>query len=228
MVTWMEGTDLDPDVLIEHVSESSETDALYDIWQQLTTGAWNAVQALCREASCYLVLDEAPLNKSPIRPHHLHILERVLHGNGQKILAMDLGLAGSTVAATAKQALAALGFECLPSRVPLALVLIGRASNDSARTKQAKVHTFHVSGHRYRIVALERPDRHLETLLPPAEVEVMKARIEGQSHRRIACLRRTSQRTIANQLASASRRLGVSGRLEIIGHLSQQAPRTLC
>ncbi len=222
------GRDIDVQALIDRVSEHPDGDyPLYDVWSHLTQGQWQAVDAVCREATCYLIVRHQRELSLPVRQQRLRVLERMLHGYGQKILAMDLGVACSTVAATAKQALAAMGFDCLPSRVPLALVLVAQASDDEARSQTGKICSFTHDGGDYYILGLERPDRHLERLLPPAEVEVMKARIEGQSHQLIARVRRTSQRTIANQLASACRRLGVSGRLEIIGHLAQQPPAVL-
>lgn len=221
----LDGNDIDLNLLVQRVSESPDClYPLYDIWQKLVVGTWEAAHSTCSETTCHLVVRECVGGREPVRPHQLDVLERMLHGDGQKILALDMGLACSTVAATAKQALASLGLECLPSRVPLALVLIGQASRDTTRVSMGKLCRFSVGRRSYSIVGLDRPDRHLAALLPPAEVEVMRARIEGKSHELIARLRRTSQRTIANQLASASRRLGVSGRLEIIGHLSQQPP----
>ncbi len=220
MLNGLDGNDIDFNSLVNRVSESPDY-PLYDVWQKLTVGAWEAVHSICTEATCYLVVRECSGGRHAVRPDQLDILERVLQGSGQKILALDLGLACSTVAATAKQALACLGLECLPSRVPLPVVLIGQASGDTTRKVVGKLCGFNDGRSSYSIVSVDRPDRHLATLLPPAEVEVLRARIEGKSHELIARLRRTSQRTIANQLASASRRLGVSGRLEIIGHLSQ-------
>jgi DNA-binding CsgD family transcriptional regulator len=211
--------------LIARVSEQPDgTYPLYDVWQRLTLGQWQAVHAVCREATCYLILREPSRVGTPVRGQRLRVLERMLHGHGQKSLALDLGVACSTVASTAKQALAGMGLDCVPSRVPLALVVVAHASEDYSRSQTANFCAFTYVERPHFIIRLMRPDRHLATLLPPAEVEVMKARIEGQPHELIAYLRRTSQRTIANQLASASRRLGVSGRFEIIGHLSQQSP----
>lgn len=225
MGTRLDGDDIDVGTLVTRVSENPDgVYPLHDAWQQLICGNWSAVTAVCEDAACYLVVGEPSSRRGPVPEHQLRVLERMLHGDGQKILAMDMGLACSTIAATAKQALAAIGLECLPSRVPLSLVLVARASLDHGRTICGNMHTFIHDRRTHHIIALSRPDRWLSTVLPPAEVEVMKARIEGQSHQRIARVRRTSQRTIANQLASASRRLGVSGRLEIIGHLSTVAP----
>jgi DNA-binding NarL/FixJ family response regulator len=60
---------------------------------------------------------------------------------------------------------------------------------------------------------------HLPFGVPPelteAEVSVVSAALEGLSNRAIARRRRVSARTIANQLASAYRKLGISGRAEL-------------
>lgn len=216
-------SDADLQALITRVAEHpDDVYPLFDVWRHLTQGEWQAVDAVCRETTCYLLVRRLERPSKPMRQHRRRVLESILHGYGQKILAMDLGVASSTVAAAAKQALMGMGFDCLPSRVPLALVVVAQASEDVARMHVGKRLGFGSGETSSFIIELERPDSQLERLLPPAEVEVMKARIEGQSHQRIARVRRTSQRTIANQLASASRRLGVSGRLEIIGRLSQR------
>lgn len=52
--------------------------------------------------------------------------------------------------------------------------------------------------------------------LTAAEQEVVRAVIEGRSNAEIAKERGTSPRTIANQLQSISKKLGVSGRAELV------------
>jgi DNA-binding CsgD family transcriptional regulator len=52
--------------------------------------------------------------------------------------------------------------------------------------------------------------------LSAAEREVARAALEGRSNAEIAALRGTSVRTVANQLQSIFRKLGVSGRTELI------------
>jgi two-component system response regulator DevR len=57
--------------------------------------------------------------------------------------------------------------------------------------------------------------------LSGAEREVLREVARGLSNRAIASNRGVSERTIANQLASASRKLGVSGRSELVAVLAR-------
>lgn len=197
--------------------------SLYDVWLNLTHGVWEIIDAPCDETNCYLVIRQLAARRDPVKAKQCRILEGVLRGDCPKRLAIDLGVACSTITTSAKVALTKMGVNCLPSRVPLPVVVVARASDDHERTSMGSIVSFIHRGELYNVIAVNRPDRHLSRYLPPAEVEVVRARIEGLSHERIARVRHTSERTVANQLASASRRLGVSGRLDIIGYLSRQA-----
>lgn len=57
------------------------------------------------------------------------------------------------------------------------------------------------------------------TGLSPAELLVARDAAEGLSNAEIATRRRRSVRTVANQLASIYRKLGVSSRAELAAHL---------
>jgi DNA-binding NarL/FixJ family response regulator len=59
--------------------------------------------------------------------------------------------------------------------------------------------------------------------LTPAERQVAGAVLKGSSNDAIAAARRTSARTVANQLAAIYRKLGVSSRWELAAHLSKRA-----
>jgi DNA-binding NarL/FixJ family response regulator len=202
----------------KEVAEQAELQPLREIWTQLVQGACGIKDAFSDAETCHLVLSRAA-RKAALRPLRVEVLEKVLCGAGQKLVAIDHNLSCSTIATIARQALAELGLNCLPSRVPLALVLAAQASCESNQHLSAKVAHFLSDGEEYCVVRMPRPDCRLDEWLSPAEVEVVRARIEGCSHRNIAGLRRTSPRTVANQLASAARRLGSSGRLEIISRL---------
>jgi DNA-binding CsgD family transcriptional regulator len=193
--------------------------SLHDAWQRLARGDWKIIDAFTDETTCYLLLIVPRETAPAIGSLRLQILEHVLRGDRQKMLAIELGMPCSTIAAAAKQALACLGLTCLPSRVPLALAVVAQGSDGCRARLVAGIARFHHEGREYHVVSIRRPDHGLTAMLPPAEADVLRARIEGHSHRNIADGRRKSPRTIANQLASASRRLGVSGRLEIIGKL---------
>jgi DNA-binding CsgD family transcriptional regulator len=55
--------------------------------------------------------------------------------------------------------------------------------------------------------------------LTPAERQVLALLLEGRTASEIAARRSTSPRTVANQLASIYRKLGVQGRRELIARL---------
>lgn len=193
--------------------------SLCDVWRELIAGERSVADAFLDQTHCYLVLCAPAATPLTLSARHLKVLEHVLRGDGQKPIAIDLGLSYSTIATVAKQALNYLGLHCIPSRVPLSLVVAAQASNDSNSSGPSRIASFELAGRSYDVVRLLRPDTKLTSLLPPAEVEVVRARVAGETHRQIARLRKTSMRTMANQLASAARRLGVSGRLETINLL---------
>lgn len=60
-------------------------------------------------------------------------------------------------------------------------------------------------------------------MLTAAEREVTALLLEGASNAEIAATRRTSERTVANQVASILRKLGVAGRSEVPLALSEGA-----
>jgi DNA-binding NarL/FixJ family response regulator len=156
---------------------------------------------------------------SGIEPQQLQILKLVLCGSGQKLIAIDFNRSCSTIATVARRGLVSIGLDCRPSRVPMSLVLVALASREVSERPVARLASFEDAETEHLVVSMRRPDCDLDALLSPAEAQVVRARLEGHSHRSIAHQRQTSLRTVANQLASASRRLGTSGRLAIINRL---------
>lgn len=73
------------------------------------------------------------------------------------------------------------------------------------------------------VVALRAPLGRGEAFdaLSPAEREVADAVLRGDSNRTIAAARATSVRTVANQLASIYRKLGVRGRTELAARVGE-------
>jgi DNA-binding CsgD family transcriptional regulator len=77
------------------------------------------------------------------------------------------------------------------------------------------------------LVALESPDGDLVVLsfplpeepaapLTPAEAHVLELLLEGKSNAEVAARRGITPRTVANQVASLFRKLGVCSRLELV------------
>ena len=81
------------------------------------------------------------------------------------------------------------------------------------------MYRFQSDGKEHWVDTAERPDRTLPKQLMCAEAEVIRSLVEGNTHEQIAVLRSASPRTVANQLASAFRKMGVSGRAALLSKL---------
>jgi DNA-binding CsgD family transcriptional regulator len=86
------------------------------------------------------------------------------------------------------------------------------------------------------LIALESDDGELAVLsftvsgdsainLSSAESDVARHMLAGRSNSEIAALRRCSTRTVANQVASLFRKLGVHSRLELVALAPLLGPR---
>jgi DNA-binding CsgD family transcriptional regulator len=67
----------------------------------------------------------------------------------------------------------------------------------------------------YAILQWPIPAKPDDVALSPAEADVMHLAQQGLSNAEIAKARNTSARTVANQLASVFRKLGIRSRLEL-------------
>jgi DNA-binding CsgD family transcriptional regulator len=66
----------------------------------------------------------------------------------------------------------------------------------------------------------------LGRILTPAEVDVVRLALEGNSNQAVAGLRGRSVRTVANQLASAYAKLGVGSRAELAARVARRGTAT--
>jgi DNA-binding CsgD family transcriptional regulator len=200
------------------------------LWRELVQGTSRVRTSFASEERCYLVLE--PLRESKVRARvpkakKVRILESLFFLGAQKNVAIEFGVSLSSVAGVTKECLEALGLPSKPSRVsPLVIAAAHAARGDSVVCWGRASQVSH-AGRSYRVVSLARPDAELASLLTPAQYEVVRLRVEGKSHVEIATCRHRSRRTIANQLAESFRRLGVSGRAELIRCLITQPPAVL-
>jgi DNA-binding CsgD family transcriptional regulator len=68
------------------------------------------------------------------------------------------------------------------------------------------------------ILSFAIPEGEQPQALSPVESEIVALVLQGHSNSEIARLRGTSARTVANQVASVFRKLGVRSRLELVAH----------
>lgn len=197
------------------------------LWAELGSGAQRIADYFFTETSCFVAIAPAP---SPVTRDRrlsrkkLDVLERVLLRGGQKPVATELGLAPSTVAIIAGNCLRAMGLDHGASRAPLPLTLSIHAVHGLTALREARLSRVSHGGSTYSIIGTGRPELGLVRALSPAEFAVTRLLVEGKTHAQIAALRSTSVRTVANQLAAAFHKLGVSGRCELICRLVASRP----
>jgi DNA-binding CsgD family transcriptional regulator len=114
-----------------------------------------------------------------------------------------------------------MGLDCLPSRIPGLLVAAAHARHHRTANHQALLRGRAERQFSEQTITVARPDAALAAWLAPAEHIVISLLIEGHCYAEIAQARQTSIRTVANQVASGFRRLGVSGRAELLCMLAR-------
>jgi DNA-binding NarL/FixJ family response regulator len=200
-------------------ASTSRTVDIAGLWTDLIAARLRIADCFYTDSSCFIALTPTPaatrLDRRLSRKK-LDVLERVLLRGGQKPVAAELGLAPSTVAIIAGNCLRAMGLDQGASRVPLPITLSIHAIHDQTLLRDARFSQITHADTTYSIVSTPRPEHCLASALSNAEYAVTRLLVEGQSHAQIAARRQTSVRTVANQLAAAFHKLGVSGRCELV------------
>lgn len=199
------------------------------LWRELVNSECRVIDSFHSAERCYVVVEQREKIAEKVRAVQagkIRLLEAILLESAQKNLAIDLGLPASTVAGALKQCLEQLGLPCTTSRISPLLVGAAYASHSDANRCWGRVSQLRGADFSYRVVSVARPESALVRRLTPAQYEVVRLLIEGKSHAEIATARRRSTRTIANQIGAAFRKLGVSGRSELIRSLIVQSAGT--
>lgn len=185
----------------------SGTIDLATLWRGLRGGDLYVASAHYANGLCWATIElgRRPVVASPVA---LDVLERVLGGEAQKVVAADLGRAVATIAGYCAQALRGMSYEHNASRAPILLVMAATAAR-RARAPEAKRERVLDDGS--WLVSVVVPGNDLARSLSPGEWAVARAAIEGKSHAQIARARGTSPRTVANQLASIFGKTGIYG-----------------
>jgi len=194
--------------------------ALSSVWQDLIDGRLRVSDAFFTRDRCFLVLVVPRGAVCTLSGRRRLVLEKLLSGQNGKELSFELGVALSTISQDAKLALSQLGFDRTAGRVHPLLAMSARASM-SGSLSHGRAGWFGHANETYRVVGALRPDQQLGPVLPPAELAVVRGLVEGRNYKEIAESRGTSTRTVANQLAAAFRRLGVSGRCRLLDLLTR-------
>jgi DNA-binding NarL/FixJ family response regulator len=181
--------------------------------EELVAGRWRVLERYEQAGQLTLVLG-AP--RRPLTASERRVLFSFVHGESNKYIALELGLAFSTVSQRLATVTATLGFA---SRVEL-LWCIARALSvaESAGNAEPWVRAveFEHAGERRLLFGFRGGEAPLPAVLTRAEREVVKGVLAGKSNAAIAIARGGSPHTVANQLAKIYRKLAVSSRWELM------------
>jgi DNA-binding NarL/FixJ family response regulator len=197
---------------------------LADLWHPLCAGQLQVVDTFFSPERCLLVV--RPRRGRPLSCRRRQVLERVLLGSRPKVLSAELRLSPSSVSGALAQSMKGFGLSAGTLGLPLVLVFAARAALKS-RSFEGRSSTVSTDRVELTVVSIARPDSHLRPLLSSAELDVIGHVLEGKTHQQISDVRKSSMRTIANQLASAYRKLGASGRIELMYEVARLAENSL-
>jgi DNA-binding NarL/FixJ family response regulator len=200
-------------------SVPASVDRCAALWLGLVSGKLEVVQASAQQGRCVLILGVRSVPVRALGARARNVLERMLLGERRKVIAYDMNVSVSMLALTLKASLASLGLGCKPALAPSALVMLIHG----ARGPFAPMGTFiggcNHEGRRLAIVTQVFNDSVLRGI-SPSQRAVMSLVASGRSCTDIAARRNRSCRTVINQVAAASRRLGVSSRFDLLQYFA--------
>lgn len=192
---------------------------LDDLWHELCSGVSRMLAGFHDNDYAYLVVSSPLAACNHANAQEFALLEQWLLGTAHKVIAYDLKRATATVAGRIARALRATGCPVLASRTPLLFAMAASTQVVGARFRARKTRVAVDSHGTLYVVQSPRPERCVRNLLTPSEFKVASALLEGKSYAAIAKAREVSVRTVANQTASVFRKLGISGRRELLAYV---------
>jgi DNA-binding NarL/FixJ family response regulator len=182
--------------------------------RELLRGQWRVVARKSFEGRLALLL--GPQVRS-LTQGEQQVLGAYVEGCSSKRIALELGLARSTVSQRLASATVTLGFA---SRAEL-LLCMARAlvAAPTARARGAafvNARELYQAGERQLLFCFRTGEAPLPTVLTRAEREVVHGVLAGKSNAAIAAARGASPHTVANQLAKIYRKLRVGSRWELM------------
>jgi DNA-binding NarL/FixJ family response regulator len=176
-----------------------------ELWPALIAGRWSLCDAFTAAGTRYVVAYENPVERIAFRalqPRERAVLEHALAGRSGKWVALELALSESAVTRTLHTALRKLGVGDTAALAGVRTALFEPLEGVDPRTGLA-------------IAELPAAARSLPSL-SDAERDIVAGILGGKRIAAIAHDRQTSPRTVAHQLASVYRKLGVSSHRELL------------
>jgi DNA-binding CsgD family transcriptional regulator len=204
-------------------AEASQPFALGNLWGNLRVGAWRFRDVFRTDERFLAVVrcSSAPPVRQ-VNPSKRRLFERVLLGTPPKVVAIEGQRSLSSVTGAMQECLRSMGLSARSSQVPMLLTMAASAWHRPERAAiPGRLSELQFEGEAHFVVSVTRPDLRFPVALSLAETEVLRGLLAGDTYAQISGARATSQRTVANQLATAFKKLGVSGRRATIERLIQ-------
>jgi DNA-binding NarL/FixJ family response regulator len=146
------------------------------------------------------------------------VVRRLALGHCQKLVAFDFGLAHTTVSSHLRSALDKLGLPRWETVVLVAAAVEAASLPDCSEAERATVLGEQSTDEIFLLVRRTLAPDALSRLTE-AERAVALLIVDGRTNAEIGAARNCSPRTVANQVSSLFRKLGVHGRCELIRRL---------
>jgi DNA-binding CsgD family transcriptional regulator len=209
---------------VQRDSEAAGPFRLGELWQRLCHGAWIFHDTFSTDERHFALVRGCLGAPRPLDMRKLQMLESVLLGKSPKVVAFDSQRCLSSITTSMQDCVRSMGLTGRFSQAPVLLTMAARALHrPESAPKLARLSDLRIDGELFEVVSARRPDLHLPVRLSLAETAVLRRLVAGDSHAEISDARATSPRTVANQLATAFRKLGVSGRRATLERLIQHS-----
>jgi DNA-binding CsgD family transcriptional regulator len=213
--------------LAELAPESSprpvtRNDPVAAFWRSLTNGSLCVVETFMTGGCCCAITEERARASQvyALTDREIVLLHRTFQTETQKVLAAGFDLSVAAISQLLGGALQKLGITGRVGCTPLPIVLAALRYCGVVKLPTAYVTSLESDGRRYVALALPALDPKLLPGLSSAEREVAMHHAAGATYCQIALRRSTSPRTVANQIASLSKKLNVHGRFDLIRYWS--------
>lgn len=201
-------------------SVPASADRCSALWLDLVSGKLEIVQTCAQQGRCVLILGARSVPAPPLAARARDVLERTLLGERRKVIAFEMNVSVSMLALTLKASLVSLGLGCKPALAPSALVMLIHGARGPIAPVGTFIGDYNHEGRHITLVTQVFDDSVLRGL-SPSQRAVMSLVANGRSCTDIAARRNRSRRTVINQVAVASRRLGVSSRFDLLHYFAK-------
>jgi DNA-binding NarL/FixJ family response regulator len=183
-------------------------DEALELWRCMVEGRWTLVDRFEADGKRFIVAHPNQDNGAPLRAltdREQQVATQAALGRSNKLIAYDLGLASGTVARLVSDACRKLGVRSRTELPTLAAPLGLSWMRLGAGPEEAQVAVG---------VASQRGGAEFPALTQ-GEGEIVTCVVAGNTNAEIASKRGVAPRTVANQLATIYRKLGVQSRNEL-------------